>query len=182
MSRLAVPLPGRQPAAGSPARHGAAGSGLVDVLLGCVVLGLAVLAWLRLPVLGERQLSAARDLQAASAAAANLAEALHAPYAAAAVPRLPWRRRLLPPAPRHADCRRQACSAAQMAEQDLSDWGELTARRLPGARAELRCRGVNDRLGATEAVSRGGAVCTLCLHLASARDGHELVLRWTVRR
>ncbi len=184
MSRLAVPLTGRQPAVGTPARprRGARGSGLVDALLGCLVLGLAVLAWLRLPALGERQLAAARQLQAAASAAANLAEALHAPYAAAAAPRLPWRRSLLPAAGRRADCRRHDCSAAQMAEQDLSDWAELSARSLPNARAELRCRGASDRLGATEAAADGGAVCTLCLRLASALDGREMVLRWTVRR
>lgn len=128
------------------ARPVARGAGLPDALLACAVLGLGVVAWLRLPALGAGEALAARQQQQADQAADNLAEALRALRASGFEPRVDLRRRVLLPAAsaRAPDCRAHDCAPAQLAEQLWQQWAEELARQLPGARAEIACRAAND--------------------------------------
>ncbi len=170
------------------------GNGLLDALLASLVLGLGVLAALRLPLLTWRELGAAAQRQQAAHAAANLAAALHAQRGyAAEVPCTTHPCTLLPAsASAGDDCRARDCTPQRMAAQDLREWSALTQPLLPGARADLRCRPARDALAPArgsprEVVASSRSfdagfdacpefVCTLQLHLA-----HGDVLRWRIR-
>jgi Tfp pilus assembly protein PilV len=153
------------------------GSTLAEALVACLVLGLGVLAWLRLPALTAGELAAARARQDAAHAAGALAAELHAQHDYGADPvarRL--RRTLLPPARRPAtDCVASDCTPEQMADAQLWLWGEMVHPRLPGARAELDC-------AAASAPGPGGpagpGACTLRMHLAPAGARESPPLQW----
>ncbi len=174
------------------------GTSLLDALLACLVLGLGVLAALRLPALTERELAAAAQRLQAAHAAANLAAALHAQrgYAAEAPCSLNPCTLLPAPGPAGDDCRARDCTPQRMTAQDLREWSALTQPLLPGARADLRCRPARDEvepapapLPPRTAGSAGSdrrrdsvvesvvdSVCTLQLRLAQGE-----VLRWRIR-
>jgi Tfp pilus assembly protein PilV len=155
------------------------GSTLVEALVACLVLGLGVLAWLRLPALTARELADARARQDAAHAVAALAAALHAQHDYGADPVARGLHRALLPAPRHPgfDCLDADCTPAQMADEDLRLWSELAAARLPGARAQLDCRPPPARAPAPP--WPGG--CMLRLRLAPAASRDATLLQWRLQ-
>lgn len=163
--------------AASPRAGRLRGNTLAEALVACLVLGLGVLAWLRLPGLTARELAAARMRQDAAHAAAALAAALHAQhdYGADPVAR-GLRRTLLPAPPRPAsDCLDVDCTPTQMAEADLYLWSELAAARLPGARAELECRA-----GVPGSATATAGVCTLRMRLPPLGEADSDMLQWSL--
>ncbi len=153
------------------------GSTLAEALVACLVLGLGVLAWLRLPALTAGELAAARARQEAAQAAGALAAALHAQHDHGADPvarRL--HRTLLPPSGRPAnDCLASDCTPGQMADAELWLWAQMAQARLPGARAELDCAAAS----ATEAaVPPWPGECTLRMRLPPGRTGESAMLTW----
>ncbi|MBU6441639.1 MAG: hypothetical protein KGJ03_01285 [Betaproteobacteria bacterium] len=164
--------------ADSPRAGGLRGNTLAEALVACLVLGLGVLAWLRLPGLTARELAAARMRQDAAHAAAALAAALHAQRDYGADPAAQGlRRTLLPAPPRPAsDCLDADCTPAQMAEADLYLWSELAAARLPGVRAELECRASTVQGPAPPAAGD----CTLRMRLPQPGEADSDLLQWTL--
>ena len=153
------------------------GSTLAEALVACLVLGLGVLAWLRLPALTAGELAAARARQDAAQAAGALAAALHAQhdYGADPVAR-GLHRSLLPLARRPSpDCLESDCTPAQMADAELWLWGEMVARRLPGTRAELDCAAASVPAPADRAWPGS---CTLRMHLAPVGTQESALLQW----
>ncbi len=169
-SAAVPPLPGP-----SCRRRAARAAGLPDALMACAVLGLGVVAWLRLPALTAAEAAAARQQQQAAQAAENLAQWLYALRTSGLdLSRHAARRSLLPvPGEPRIDCRRQACSAAELAEEAWSQWARATAAQLPGARADLHCRAAHDRgLPPAPPGIVADAVCRLRLDLPQVPDAH----------
>ena len=162
------------------------GGGLPDALLASLVLGLGVLAALRLPLLASRELGAAAQRQQAAHAAANLAAALHVQRGYGAEPPCMISACTLLPAAAASgdDCRARDCTPQRMAAQDLREWSALTQQLLPGAQAALRCRPARDglapapALGPPQATAGSGldSICTLRMRLAQGG-----LLRWRIR-
>ena len=163
--------------ADSPRAGGLRGNTLAEALVACLVLGLGVLAWLRLPGLTARELAAARMRQDAAHAAGALAAALHAQRDYGADPVARGLRHTLLPAPRRpaSDCLDADCTPAQMAEADLYLWSELAAARLPGVRADLDCRAAGAQGPETPAPVGG---CTLRMRLPPMGEADPGLLQW----
>ncbi len=171
-----MPMP--RPAPPATARCAAQrGSTLAEALVACLVLGLGVLAWLRLPAVTAGELAAAAARQDAARAAGALAAALHAQHDYGADPvarRL--HRSLLPLAGRPPNaCLESDCTPEQMADAQLWLWGEMVSARLPGAGAELDC-------AAAPTPAAGGRAwpgdCTLRMHLPRAGMQESALLTW----
>lgn len=158
------------------------GAGLPDALLGCAVLGLGVLAWLRLPAITAAQGFAAARQQHAAQAAANAAEWLHALRSCGVDPLRGGAHRVLLPAAATTppDCRRHDCTPEQMVEHGWHAWAAHAAEQLPGVRADLACRHAHDVALAPidETAGTPDAVCTLRLYPPG--DG-EAAWQWNIR-
>ncbi len=173
---------GRLPSPAAAPARAAIGAGLPDALLACVVLGLGVAGWLRLPAITAREALAARQHQQASQAAANLAQWLHALRTVSGAPLPTPSRRVLLPAPDSPapDCRRHECTPPQMLEFGWREWALDTARLLPGARAEIACRPAHDTdaLAAQAGPGSDDRVCTLTMR---PPHGREPAWQWSLR-